>query len=77
MCQRAEEMQDRLVDAQGGPAAGEILAHLVQVFVEAFRTHGELQQLALALEQALVAFQAEQALVVLVMVVLGPGGQFE
>jgi hypothetical protein len=29
------------------------------VFVEAFRTHSDLQQLALALEQARVGFQTE------------------
>ena len=73
----AEEMQDGLVDAQGGPAAGEIAAHLAQVFLQAFGARGVAQQLTLTLQQALVGLQTEQALVVQAMVFLGLGGQLE
>jgi hypothetical protein len=74
---RAEELQDGLVDAEGGPAAGEVPAHREQVRVEALGPGGDAQQLALTLEQTLVGLQAEQAPVVLAVVLLGLGGQLE
>ena len=73
----AEEMQDGLVDTQGGPAAGEIAAYLAQVFLQAFGARGVAQQLTLTLQQALVGLQTEQALVVQAVVFLGLGGQLE
>ncbi|MCY1351268.1 hypothetical protein D9M69_375300 [compost metagenome] len=74
---RVEEVQDRLVDAEGGPAAVEVVAQRVELRVELFGAHRGAEQFALALEQALVGLQVEQALVVLAVVVLGLGGQFE
>ena len=70
-------MQDGLVDAQGGPTAGEIAAHLAQMFFQAFGACGVTQQLTLALQQALIGLQTEQALVMPAVIFLGLGGQLE
>ncbi len=71
---RAEERQDRLVDADRGQAAVEVAPHLLQVLFHAFAADRLAQRRALVLQQALVGLQVEQAAVVAAVVVLGLRG---
>ena len=74
---RAEEMQDRQVDPQRGQAAGQAAAQAGQVFFQPLRADRRAQQLALALQQALVGLQVEQTLVVAVVLVACARGELQ